>query len=267
MQDVVVFAEATQNNGFAGVAGKGPTPLTYTGDTVTLRKVGKTPVLVALGGASATKPKGVRIKGNRSRNQMYWHGPANTRGYPQGLMTDLAVPFKEGEILTGEADNTNVNENTIVMAFFTYGPPHPWPRTLMEVALMAQAKVVHSVPCTVTPAAAVTPLSGSVALDSASQDDLWIDPDKRYSILGILNSPGLAAGFGVAHFNGLPDPYQGMVPGLPLADLSAIDYMSGGFCPAYEPIGPFPGDGLPNVGLTTGHTNAQSFVLYVAEVA
>lgn len=252
--DTITWAEARAGNGYDGIAGKGPAPFAFTGDTITLRKGFGTPVVVGLGSTGDTKPQGCRIKGNRSYGTNYIIGPGAEVFWPGGILRDMAIPFQEGEVLTGEQSSTNVNEGSLVAAWCGYGTAHRWPESIMDSMQMAGGGEIWIPPFSITSAAAVTPLSGIVPLDTATTDtgDQWLDTRASYFILGVVPSISAATFGGVMHVTSLPAAWNGYAPGIPVNALSAVSFSpSGGmpFCPAYEPIGPFLGDALPQVSM------------------
>jgi hypothetical protein len=252
--DTILFAEARAGNGYTGIAGVGPAPLAFTGDTVTLRKGFGTPVMVGLGSTGDTKPQGCRIKGNRSYGTNYIIGPGAEVFWPGGVLRDIAIPFQEGETITGEQSNTNVNEGSLVAMWCAYGGAHRWPESVMDSMSMAGGGELWIPPFSVTSAAAVTTFSGEVALDAATTDtgDQWLDTRANYYILGVVPSISAATFGGIMQVRTLPAQWNGYVPGIPVNALSAVSFTPNigmPFCPAYEPIGPFSGDALPQVSM------------------
>jgi len=264
--DTLVHAEATQNSGYAGVAGKGPAPIQYTGDTNILRKGFGMPIIVGLGSTSISKPQGCRISGNRSYGTNYIMGPGGLNfGQSMGtFMTDLAFPFQEGETITGQGSDTNVNEAIIVAYDVAYGSAHPYPHTAWEAMRAAGGGELWCVPCSATAASAVTPAYiGQLDTLTTDTGDQWLDTRAKYHALGTVASIGLAGGGGILTLTGLAGPWAGFVPGVPMSGIQATFQTQGNsFC--YEPL-PFDGDALPgymHCELTAG---AQLFGLLMAK--
>lgn len=259
--DTLVWAEEQQANGYTGTAAKGPAPISYSGDYNILRKGFGAPVMVGLGQTGDTKPQGCRIYGNRSYGTNYFIGPGHNQFWPGGVLRDLAITWQEGEQITGECSSTNVNEGSVIAAWFGYGTAHRWPESIFDAMSMAGGGQIWIPPFSITSAAAVTPFSGEVALDVATTDtgDQWLDTRANYYILGVVPSVSAATFGGIMHVRTLPAVWNGYVPGIPVNSLSAVSFSpSGGlpFCPAYEPIGPFPGDALPNVSMCASSAGA-----------
>lgn len=243
--DSLMWGETTQNNGLAGVAAKGPAPIVYSGDYNVLRKGFGAPVIVSLGGISATKPTGTAILGNRSYSVNKFCGPASlsfgqSTGNP---MIDIVVPFQEGEQLTAQLSNTNVNEASIVQADCAYGAPHPYPRSAAAAMAMAGGGELWCPPISHTAAAAVTPavIGDLVALTT---EDLWLDTRASYHIIGNVSTVGVASEGGTLTFTGLGGAWHGYVPGVAYAGIKAT-FDTEGISYCYEPI-PFDGDALPS---------------------
>lgn len=245
--DSLMWGEATQNNGLAGVNGKGPAPIQYTGDTNILRKGFGRPVIVGLGGSSITKPTGCAILGNRSYGVNKFCGPASLYfGQLEGsFLVDIAVPFQEGESLTAQASNTNVSENTIVQADCAYGSPHQRPDSAWEAMTAAGGGEMWCVPTSATAAAAVTPaVIGTLDGLTTDTNDMWLDTRAKYHILGYVSCVGITSTAMTLGFTGLGGEWAGYVPGLPASGITAtFDCQGTSF--AYEPI-PFDGDAVPS---------------------
>lgn len=244
--DSLQWGETTQNNGLAGVNGKGPQPIQYTGDTNILRKGVGTPIIVGLGGTSATKPTGCAIQGNRSMGTNKFCGPATLYFGQQegGFWTDLIRPFQEGESITAQASNTNVSEATIVQADCAYGSAHPYPHSPGAALAAAGGGEMWCPPTSVTAAAAVTPAAiGTLDAMTTDTGDQWLDTRATYHILGYVSCVGVAGSGGTISFSGLGGQWAGYRPGFPYSGITAT-FDSSGTSYAYEPI-PFDGDALP----------------------
>ena len=268
----LLWGEAVQNNGYAGTTAKAgyPDTYSYTGDTITLRKgIGK-PLLIGGFQSSETKPGGGRIKGDISRGNMYEYlvGRRQSGNFMDGF-NRLPQGFNEGEILTGETDDTNVSEETYMAALFAYGNFHRYPMNIQEVLGMIgkSPRKIFDVPCSVTSAAAITSGSGATDLKTASQDDDWIDADRQYYILAAR--PNLVQNSGLLQFHKeLPDPggYNMQRNIIPLHTAKdEVNFDSGPETYPYEPIGPFSMLAPPSVGLFSIEAAATTFILKVAE--
>ena len=253
--DSMCWGEEVQNTSLLGVLGKGPSPIAFTGDINTLRKGLGTPYLVGLGGVSDTKPNAVGISGNRSYGTQLFLAPAGM-DFSGTFMRDLARPYQEGEDISGFGCNTNVSEGIVVQADIAYGAVHRYPKTVGEAAAMAGGGIMHSVPFSITSTAAVTPKSGLVALDAATSQDLWVNTDSTYHILGVAPNVSAATFGGTMTVTLNTKEWNGFIPGICVNPLSAVTFGTGGVSLAYEPIGPFPGDALPTVGLNSTSAGA-----------
>jgi len=260
--DTIIWGEVTQNNGFAGVAAvAGQAPYTSSGDTIKMPSARR---VVGMVGTSLTKPNGCRIKGDLSRSADYFYGPASLAPVMSKLR-DIALEFQNGEVITAELSNTNVNEESHVSLDVTEEQPHSHPKTIGEAAAKVGAKAVHIIQCTVTVATTKTMFNGEVALDSAaSQKTGWLDKTKKYAILGGVMSLSTTA-FGTVHIRGLDGAWLGRFPGFVMNKLDGTFEAQGGFSPAYEPI-PFAGDKLPLISECGLVAAAHTFGLVIAEL-
>lgn len=267
-----LFGEEVQADGYTGIASKPgyPDVYQYTGDTITLRKMGN-PLLIGGFQTSETKPGGGRVKGTISRAQAYAYVPGRRQsGNFMDGFNRIPLPFQRGEVLTGETDDTNISEESIMALLVEYGTPHRYPMSINEALAMLPklpAKV-HDVPCSVTSAAAITSGSGAVTLESASQDDFWIDADKTYYILSA--APDLIQNSGLLQFSkNLPKPCGldlqcHLIPLHTAKDEVLFD--SGKETFPYVPIGPFSMESQPSVGLFSIEAAATTFILRIAEM-
>lgn len=244
--DTLNWGETTQNSGLAGVAAKGPAPIVFSGDYNVLRKGFGTPHIVSLGGTSATKPTGTALVGNRSYGVNKFCGPA---GLYNPRMTGLVLPYQEGEQLTAQASNTNVNEATIVHADCAYGGAHAHPATVGAALAKAGGGELWCPPTSVTAAAGVTlAVIGDLSAMTTDTNDLWLDTRASYHILGYTGCVGIASDCGSIAFTGLGGAWHGYVPGIPDHMIGPVTLDTGtgyGADLCYEPI-PFDGDALPS---------------------
>ena len=264
------WGEALQANGFTGTTSKAGVPDTYTysGDTVTLRNFGR-PFFIGGYQSSETKPGGGRFKGNLSYGAQYTYVPGFRQSRNPIIHNAFNFPpkeFQRSEILTGETDDTNVNEETMMLLLFDYGVPHRYPQSWPDIMslLKKPAKKIHTPQFSVTSAGAITPNSGVVTLDSASQEDLWIKKDVEYSIIGVI--PHLVQNHGWLQFSkNLPmQEFSSHV--IPLMDgADEVTFDTGGPAFPYEPIGPFNMDSPPSVGLFSIEAAATTFCCVIVE--
>lgn len=241
--DTLQYGETTQNSGLAGVAAKGPPPIVYSGDYNVLRKGFGAPVLVGLGGVSASKATGCAVVGNRSYGVNKFTGPASL-AFP--MMHDLVVPFQEGEQLTGQLSNTNTNEASIVNADIAYGGAHAYPQTVGGAMAAAGGGELWSVPISCTAAAAVT-LAYIGTLDGLTTDtgDQWLDTRAGYKIIGSVGCVGIVSDCGSITFTGLGGDWKGYTPAVRDHMIDPVtNDVRGGLELCYEGI-PFDGDALP----------------------
>lgn len=264
--DTILYGEATQNNGLAGVAGLGPSPYAYTGDTVTLKDEDR-PFLHRFGGISDTKPAATALIPTNSNSNKGWYGPASLTLFPLGIadFQDFPIELMKGDIITGQINNTNVNEGSVVFADISYGAPIPrW-----SLASFAGRGKPYLELATVTSTADVTYNSGVVTIYSACTNTLdWWDSNGEYYILGVMGSTGVASAGGVLNVTNVGGNWKGMVPGIPMNTLSDVHFSTAQpFTAALEPIGPISGSAMKNsasVGLTSTTAGAQTFVLVIA---
>lgn len=245
--DSYLWGESKQSSGLVVLAGKGPTPLVSSGNTNILRKGFGTPILVGLGQSSLTKPGGCAIAGNRSYGTNKFCGPGHIGfGHGIGFMTNVAVPYQEGETLTGYTDTTNVAEYTILQADFTYGSAHKYPGSAWDAMAAAGGGELWSVPTSVTAAAIVTPaVIGTLDGMTTDTGDMWLDTRAKYHILGYIGCVGIASSSGTITFTGLGAKWNGYVPGIPETGKDVVQLGVLGMSYCYEPI-PFDGDALPS---------------------
>jgi hypothetical protein len=245
--DSLCWGESKALAGLVVLASKGPVPHVYTGNTITLRKGQGTPIVVALGATSITKPNGSAIAGNRSYGTNKFCGPGSLYfGQSEGsFMCNIAVPFQEGEILTGYAANTSVAENTILQVDVGYGSAHKRPNDAWDAMAAAGGGELWCVPTSATAAAAVTPaVIGTLDGLTTDTGDMWLDTRASYKIIGYTSCVGVTSTAQSLIFNGLGGDWAGYTPALPGSGITATFDCSGTTF-AYEGI-PFDGDALPS---------------------
>lgn len=263
-----LFGESTTNNGFAGIAAKAGQPDVYTiaGDTVTLRDL-KSPFFIGGIGTAETKPNGFRFKGSLSYSGVYNYVQGMRQGgRPMDGFNMIPTPFQPKEVITGEGSNTNTAEEIIMALLFSYGTPHRYPMNELEaLQMIPRAKKIWRPQFSVTPAGAVTSGSGVVTLDSASQEDYWINKDSQYYILGVR--PHLVQNAGVLQFYGNLPLGDFAAHCIPMADgADEVLFNSGGPSFAYEPIGPFSMATPPKVAMFSIEAAATTFSAIIAEI-
>jgi len=264
-----LWGESLAKTGFTGTTSKAgyPDVYTYTGDICQLRNL-PNPYFVGGFATGVTKTGGARFKGDLSYGTTYTYLPGLMRDFTPELWANHPPKlFQKGENLTGESDSAAVNEVTLIAALFDYGNPHTYPRTLNEImAMIPRPRKIHTPQFSVTSAGAITSGSGAVALDTASQEDNWINKESNYYILGAI--PHLVNNAGLLQFNkgGLPnDTFHQHL--LPLArGAQPVSFDSGGISLPYRPIGPFSASVLPTVGLFSTAAVATTFALILAEM-
>jgi len=261
--NLLTWAESTQNSGYAGVAGVGPTGVGFSisGDTITLIDKA-TPLLYRYGGHSITKPQAVRL--NFTNTGMATYGQAAVKFWPGGFHPDVHAPviLSPGDVITGYASNTNVAEDTIIAAEISYSRIAPW-----SMAQFAGKQIRREL-FTLTAGAAVTYNSGKATVHAAATNPTnWWRSGAIYWILGSFGVIG--ADGGVVHITNLPmDNWGKHVPGLIVNPLDTVLFSTQqpDFY-ALEPIGPIKGSDLKNtveLGFTATATNATTFGLILA---
>jgi len=258
----LVHAESTQNDGYAGVAGKGPTGIGFSisGDTIVLIDK-EFPYIYRYGAHSITKPQACKLNFTNMGTRMYGGGAVDF--HPAGISGSRSLPQKlyRGETVTGYASNTNVAEDTIIMYEIAYNHITSW--DISEFA----GKQIFPALMTLTAGAAVTYNSGPVTVyDAATDPTDWFDANAYYDILGAFGVIG--ADGGVVHITNLPDDWARHAPGFPINPLDTV--LFGTRMPYFyllEPIRGIPGNQLKNnvtLGITATATNATTFGLLMA---
>jgi len=261
--DCLVWGEAQAASGLTGLAAVGPTTYATSGDTITIKgKERGEPYLWMLGSTSDTKAGGCALVPSRSNRASAIYGPGAIAFIEQGL-ADLRIDgvkrLSNGETLTGQVDNANTNEGSVVAAWITYGGV---PRRITY----GPPKDIFREKITITSAAAVTFNSGVVALDSACTSTSWINTRAKYEMRGVSGCVGAATFGGICNVTNLGGNWAPYVPGIPINGLSAVTFSPGMSTYALpEPI-PFDGDALPSVGMTATSAGAMVFTMHIAEV-
>jgi len=240
---------------------------TTSGDGITLKKGSGTPMVVGFGATSPTKMDGSALAGNRSRSQMKWLGPGSSNNWPsKGFLKDLRLKFQDGEVVTGYTAS-NEDEMDLLIADVVYGPPHAYPKTIDEAVHMGGGfKEVYSIDSSLTTTSgSFTAADGREDMDTTTVDDLWLDSDAQYSILGIMPCIGFANGGGVLDVSSLPEAWGGHNPSIPIPEQSGVTFDAGEVSLAYEPIGPFYGDALPQLAIRSSAAGAHLFGLIVGK--
>jgi hypothetical protein len=263
--DMYVWAEdALTASGLTGITAKGPTPIKSSGDLNTVRSGIGTPFLFGLGSLADTQPQGCALTPSRSNFGNNFYGPGAIKFSECGFMDLRVAPLapkqlQSGETLSGLVSNTAVSSGALVAALIAYGKVPP----LMGGG--ARYENIFIEQYTITSAAAATAFSGKVSLDTATTDDLWINTENEYAILGLVGCIGAATFGGVMHVTGLGGEWQGAVPGILVNPLSAVDFSPGPFVAAASPI-PFKGSALPDVSMIATSAGAISGGIVIAEL-
>lgn len=265
--DMIIWAEATQNNGLAGVAAEGPTGTGYTisGDKITLKDRAN-PWLYSFGGISDTKPAATALIPDHSNTNKGWYGPASLTLWPLGVadFRELPIPLMDNDLITGQLDNTNVNEGSVIGAEISYGAPiKPW-----NLETMGLKGKLYLELCTITSATDVLYADGLVTVTAACTNILnWWDTNGEYYILGIMGSTGVTSAGGILSVLNLGGDWSGYVPGFYMNTLSDIVFSTQQpFTRALTPIGPIGGKAMKNsvsLGLCSTTAGAQTFSLAI----
>jgi len=254
--DTVMYGEAGAMSGYTGIAALGGQNHKASGDIITL--LSGIPYLNGFGLLSDTKPRACALIPSLSNNQNKIYGPAGIDYWADGWaqwMRSLPMPLQDGETLTGNGDNTNVSEGTVMGMDLTYNEIiAPW-----ELAVLAGRYAhLYSQEFTVTSATAVVYNSGPVDLDSATTETDWLNKEESYEIIGIAKGRSGATFGGILNITKLSGAWQGKQPGIVANPLSAVTFNAGAqFAKALEPI-PFKGDAVPQVGMTA--TSAGAYI-------
>lgn len=243
--DTIVWGESAAKTGLTGVTSKGPTGIGYViaGDEITLKSKDR-PYLLGMGVTGTSKPGGGRIVPSKSPTSYYCGGAV--RFFPEGW-TDyykhsIAPLLYKSDVLTGQADSTAVNEDTILAANISYGAPLPKPNLGRFIGAEHYKELM-----TVTAAGAITYGSGTVTITTALTNVTnWLKLDANYYLLGISGNIGVADGAGILHFTNLPGVWDKYAPGIQVNGLDAVVFSTGQgeFTPFPEPIGPITGEQL-----------------------
>lgn len=240
---------------------------TSSGDYYELKKGYGNPMIVGFGAYSLTKMQGSALSGNRSRNQERWLGPGSSNNFPsKGWAKDLRLGFQQGERVSAYCCS-DADEYDLVGADVVYGAPHNYPKTINEaVALGGGFSEVYSIDGSLTTTVgSCTDADGKEAMDVTTTQDLWLDSDSMYSIIGVMPNIGLANGGGLLRVTALPQAWDGGVPAIPIPEQSGVTFDAGELSLAYEPIGPFPGDALPQLEIVAPTAGAELFGLLVGK--
>jgi hypothetical protein len=253
--DTIVWGETTQNNGFAGVAAAtGQDAFEASGDTL---KMPADVAIVGGGGSSVTKPNGCRFKSDLEK-ALYHHLPANLSPSRMlsGQLLDIDIRQPQRAKITAELSNTNVNEASMVYLHLVRadkdGAPHAWPKTIREAMERAGGGRLIITQFSVVCGTAVTFKDGEKAFDADSAPSItaaeyakFINPKKKYKILGLVASLGVAS-TGVIFFSKLSGEWAQRQPGVVHSKLLGTFEQEGAFSPCYEPI-EFDGDKPPSM--------------------
>lgn len=262
--DCLVWGEAQAASGLTGLLGKGPGTYTTSADTITVKGAARgDPYLFMLGSTSDTKAGGCALLPELSNRASLIYGPGAIAFAEQGLADfrlDGVKMLANGETLTGQVDNANTNEGSVVAAWVSYGGVPAIRSDYSDPRNMYKEK------CTITSAAAVTSQSGKVTLDSALTSTSWLNTKAKYEIRGVSGCVGAATFGGICQVDNLGGPWAGYVPGIPINGLSAVTFSPGmGTYLLPEPI-PFDGDALPSVSMMATSAGAIVFTMHIAEV-
>lgn len=263
------WGESAAKAGFTGMTSDAgyPDVYTYTGDTVTLRNL-PNPIYIAGFAMGVTKTGGARIKGNLSYGAQYTYLPS--LGDNSRIADAVNFPpkvFQREEIITGEGDSANTNEVTMAAALFAYGQAHRYPTSWPEVLSMlpGNPRRIHTPQFSVTSAGALAAGSGAATMESASQEDLWINKDSTYYVLGVIphlvDNNGLLQMSGNLPYNEYAANYIPITMGAP-----TVDFRGTVPCFPYEPIGPFNMASQPRIGLYSTAAAATTFSCVMAEM-
>jgi len=255
--DWAYWQETAAANGMTGTtwAASNPSTITGTGDTITLDRGRGRPWVRGGCYTSLTVANGAQLTGNLS-----YGGDANCHFQPfvddpvysmLNFMGGQAVPFQEGEILTGTRDNANTNEQGCFAALLNYGqtPGHPYPSSIEEVlkysGISGKVRELWSPIVTNTPSVTLT--TGGAAITTGATGTRWLDSDSTYYIVG-EQSHGLAgssSGF-LVFTGGLPDFLKVRNNCIPYGGRAVAGYGNG---PKqsypYHAIGPFTSANVP----------------------
>lgn len=251
-----ITADSDANEGYA-----------YSGDTVTAKKGFGPPLIVGAGATSPTTMSGAALSGNRSRSQERWGFPGSSHDWPHnGFTRDLRLPFQEGEEISGYTAS-NADEFDILMADIVYEAPHMYPKNIIEAYQMSGAGgEVYSVEGSLTTTSgSCTALDGQELLDVTSTQDLWIDEEARYALLGLMPQIGFANGGGVLQVRALSGKWQGRIPNIPLPEQSGVTFDPGKPTFPYEPL-EFDGDNMPLLSIISPTAGAHLFSMLIAKM-
>ena len=262
--DALIWGEEGAASGLTARTAKGPNTYTISGDTITLKGTDRgTPILFGLGATSDTKAGGCAVVPSLSNRAVAIYGPAAidilTKGWDDFRLSGGVKQLSNGETLTGQIDNANTNEGSVMGCFVSYGG-YPAVR-----GPSAGANDMFREKITITSAAAVTYNSGAVALNTACTSSTWLNTRAKYEIRGISGCVGAATFGGMCSVTNLGGAWAAYTPGFPVPGLSAVTFAPDGVFVLPEPI-PFDGDSLPSVGMTATSAGAIVFTMHIAEV-
>lgn len=263
--DTLVWGESQAANGLTGLAALTGQNHSASGDDLTLKSTPEPPVIHGLGSLSDTKPRACAVLPKTSNGNKRIYGPGGIDFWGNGWaqwMRDAPIELQKGDTLTGQHDNTNVSEGGVVGVDMVYGGMiTPW--TLADIR--KNYSRIYSQAFSITSATAVTFNDAAGALDTLTDDDLWLDKKASYDILGVGSFRSGATFGGILNILGLGGDWQGFQPGLIANPLSAVTFNAGAeFAPVLEPI-PFDGDSLPTMGMTATSAGAYLGILVLGQ--
>lgn len=264
--DMMMWAEATQNNGVAGVAAEGPTGVGYTisGDKITIKDF-PDPWIYSFGGISDSKPAETRLIPDNSNVNKPFAGPASLTMWPLGVSNfrEYPIPLMMNDLITGQLNNTNVSEGSVIGCEINYGKKiMPWSLKDLPAGKLFQE------PAIITSSGDVTYNSGVVTVYAACENTVnWWDTNGEYYILGVAGGTGVAEAGGILSCTNLGGQFQGYVPGWYMNTLSDIVFSTQQpFTPGLTPVGPIGGKAIKNsvsLGLCSTTAGAHKFVLWI----
>jgi len=254
--DWAFWQETAAANGMTGTtrAAGNPDTVTGAGDTITLPRGRGRPYVRTGAYTSLTVANGAQLTGSLSYGQdCNCHIQPFTNDPVSALLKFMggnAVPFQEGEVLTGARDNANTGEQGCFAALLNYGDiGHPYPTSIEEVlrysGISGKVKDIWTPIMTNTPSVTVT--TGGAAITTGATGTRWLNSDSQYYIVG-EQSHGLAgssSGF-LVFTGGMPEYLMARNNVIPYGGRAVAGF---GLGPSqsfpYHAIGPFSSADVP----------------------
>lgn len=225
-----------------------------------------TPYITRVWGYSITKIHGTALAGNRSMSQMKFLTPGSANDLISHGTGVYRLKFQEGEQVSAYAA-MGAGEMALVCADVAYGAPVDYPSNLIDAVAAAGVSQVFCIDTLITTTTgSCTNADGKATLDSCTQEDLWLDSNANYKLIGVQGNRSLSNCGGALFVDGLGGEWTGRTPAVPLAELSGVTFDTSE--PAFFARGglPFKGDALPSLYIVSPTSGAVQLGLFIGKV-